>query len=193
MKGRKTGGRRPGSLNKATADVKAAASKYGPKALKRLAWLMDNAVSHAAQVAACKELLDRAYGKAPQALVGDPDNPVEERRQVEIIFVDSPNQPPNSTSSELPSTNGSANLATIQLQKLVGPQICRIGKWETLTPRELAVLRLLADGNRIADAAKHLRLGDETVRSHVKKAQVKLGARNSMHAVVQAIRRQLIV
>src|SRR5262245_18655617 len=102
MKGRKTGGRRPGSLNKVTADVKAAASKYGPKALKRLAWLMDNAVSHAAQVAACKELLDRAYGKAPQAIVGDPDNPVDALgpARIELVVVD----------TGVPSAEASADL-----------------------------------------------------------------------------------
>jgi DNA-binding CsgD family transcriptional regulator len=86
-----------------------------------------------------------------------------------------------------------ATFAVIRLQKLVGPQVCRIGKWETLTPRELAVLRLLAEGNRMAQVAKHLSLGEETVRSHLKKAQAKLAARNSTHAVTQAIRRQLIV
>src|SRR5262245_23351798 len=86
-----------------------------------------------------------------------------------------------------------ASFAVIQLQRLVGPQVSRIGKREVLTPRELAVLRLLADGNRVADVASHLQLGEETVRSHLKKAQAKLGARNSTHAVTQAIRRRLIV
>jgi LuxR family quorum sensing-dependent transcriptional regulator len=37
-----------------------------------------------------------------------------------------------------------------------------------------------------------LGLGEETVRSHIKKAQTKLGARNSMHAVSQAMRLRLI-
>ena len=55
-------------MNKATADVKALAGQYGEDAIKRLAWLMKNAESEAAQVAAAKELLDRAYGKAPASL-----------------------------------------------------------------------------------------------------------------------------
>lgn len=86
-----------------------------------------------------------------------------------------------------------ATFAAIRLQKLIGPQLGRLGKREILTPRELAALRLLADGNRIADVAQHLGIGAETIRSHLKKAQAKLGARNSTHAVAQAMRRQLIV
>jgi DNA-binding CsgD family transcriptional regulator len=35
-------------------------------------------------------------------------------------------------------------------------------------------------------------LGEETVRSHLKKAQAKLGACTRTHAVAQAIRRRLI-
>jgi DNA-binding CsgD family transcriptional regulator len=39
----------------------------------------------------------------------------------------------------------------------------------------------------------HLRgLGEETVRSHLKKVQAKLGVRNRPHAVAEAMRQQLI-
>jgi hypothetical protein len=44
---------------------------YGDKALKRLAWLMENADSEPAQVAAAKELLDRVAGRP--AATGDGD------------------------------------------------------------------------------------------------------------------------
>ncbi len=82
--------------------------------------------------------------------------------------------------------------AAIRLQKLLGPQACRIGKGAGLTPRELAVLRLLSAGNQMAEIAGLLGLGDETVRSHLKKAQAKLGVRTRTQAVAQAIRRRLI-
>ena len=72
-------GRKKGIPNKSTADVKAAALQYAPGALKRLAYLYENAGSEQAQVSACKEILDRAYGKSPQAIVGDPNAPVEVR------------------------------------------------------------------------------------------------------------------
>jgi len=75
--GVKTGGRQKGTPNKATADVKALARKYTDAAIKELARLSTKAESEAARVAAIKELLDRAYGKSPQAVVGsdDPDSP----------------------------------------------------------------------------------------------------------------------
>lgn len=62
----KTGGRQKGVGNKTTNEVRALAQKHGPEAIKRLATLMKSAESEQAQVSACKEILDRAYGKAPQ-------------------------------------------------------------------------------------------------------------------------------
>lgn len=64
-------GRPKGALNKATAEVKEAAREHAPAALKELARLMKKAQSEAARVAAAKEILDRAYGKAPQAHTGE--------------------------------------------------------------------------------------------------------------------------
>ena len=61
-----------------------------------------------------------------------------------------------------------------------------------LTPRELAVLRLASLGRTTEEAAKLLGIGEETVRSHVKKAQEKLSARNRTHAAAEAIRKQMI-
>jgi hypothetical protein len=78
-KGQKTGGRQPGSLNKTTREVKELAGKHGPDAIAKLAHLMQHAESEQAQVAAAKELLDRAYGKSPQAIVGDADaDPIQQ-------------------------------------------------------------------------------------------------------------------
>jgi len=72
-KGRKTGGRQPGSLNKATAEIKDLARNYTEAALKELARLSIEAESEQARVAAIKELFDRAYGKAPQSVEAGPD------------------------------------------------------------------------------------------------------------------------
>lgn len=70
---------------------------------------------------------------------------------------------------------------------------CRaIGQAAPLTARELAVLRLISDGRQIAEAARLLGIGDETVRTHLKKAQGKLGAKNRAHVVAQAMRLHLI-
>ncbi len=71
--GKRSGsGRQKGVPNKATSDIKAAAQKHGPAMIAELVRIATNAESEAARVAACKEVLDRAYGKAPQALTVDP-------------------------------------------------------------------------------------------------------------------------
>jgi DNA-binding CsgD family transcriptional regulator len=85
-----------------------------------------------------------------------------------------------------------ATFAAIRLQKIIGTQTSRIGGRKSLTPRELAILRLLSTGHQTADTAALLGLGEETVRSHIKKAQGKLGVRNRIHAVSQAIRLRMI-
>ena len=76
--GERRGGRRKGTANKVTKDVKALAQKYMVSAIKELARLALKAENEATRVAALKELLDRACGKAPAAVVlsGDPDNPL---------------------------------------------------------------------------------------------------------------------
>lgn len=68
-------GRKPGSLNKATAEIKVLAQEYGPLAIARLALLAGltakkGSDSEQTQVSAIRELLDRGYGKAAQAHTG---------------------------------------------------------------------------------------------------------------------------
>lgn len=69
-------GRKPGQPNKTTAQVKELAAQHGPEAIKTLARLAKEADSDAAKISACKELLDRAYGKATQVVAGDADAPL---------------------------------------------------------------------------------------------------------------------
>lgn len=69
--GEHRGGRKKGTPNKATAEIRTIAQKYAPAAVKELARLSTAAVSEAARVAAIKEILDRAYGKAVQPIDGD--------------------------------------------------------------------------------------------------------------------------
>jgi len=65
---RKTGGRQLGTLNKSAQDIKALAGDYGPKAIAELARLATEATNEQTRVSACKELLDRGYGKAVQSV-----------------------------------------------------------------------------------------------------------------------------
>lgn len=85
-KGRKTGGRKAGTPNKATADVKAIARAHGPLAVARLLKLMDRDDSPATQLGAAKEILDRAYGKATQPIAGDDDMPAI-KAALKVAFV----------------------------------------------------------------------------------------------------------
>ena len=68
--GKRAGAGRPaGRRNKVTADIKELAQSFGEEAIKSLVEIVrDGEAPHAARVSAVKELLDRGYGKAKQAL-----------------------------------------------------------------------------------------------------------------------------
>jgi DNA-binding NarL/FixJ family response regulator len=61
-----------------------------------------------------------------------------------------------------------------------------------LTQREREVLRLLADGLSNEQIGKQLYIGAETVRTHIRKAMVKLAAVTRTEAVATALRMSLI-
>lgn len=85
-----------------------------------------------------------------------------------------------------------ASFAVIRLEQVTDPDPHRVGSVPQLTPRELSVLRLISIGKRTAEIAVHLGLGEETVRSHLKKAQRKLEVTDRTHAVADAMRQRLI-
>ena len=62
----------------------------------------------------------------------------------------------------------------------------------SITPREREVLTLVATGAGSDQIAARLTISTETVRSHIKNALGKLGARNRAHAVAVAARLRLI-
>jgi hypothetical protein len=86
--GERRGGRQAGTPNKATAEVKELARKYGATAIKELARIAFKGESDTARIAAIKELLDRGYGKVSQPIDvgGDPDKPIIHR--IERVIVD---------------------------------------------------------------------------------------------------------
>jgi len=63
---------------------------------------------------------------------------------------------------------------------------------ESLTAREVEVLRQVASGNRNRDIAERLFISEETVKVHVKHIMDKLGATDRTEAVAVAIRRGII-
>ena len=62
----------------------------------------------------------------------------------------------------------------------------------SLTPREIDVLRLVAAGNANKGIGAQLSLTEVTVKSHVKNILAKLGASDRTHAVTIALRRGII-
>src|SRR5215475_201763 len=85
-----------------------------------------------------------------------------------------------------------AAFAAARLDQVTVDDPRRFGSQPRITPRELAVLRLVSLGMGTAGIAKLLGIGEETVRSHLKKVQVKLGVHNRAHAAAEAVRQQLI-
>jgi DNA-binding CsgD family transcriptional regulator len=85
-----------------------------------------------------------------------------------------------------------ASFAVLRLEQLAGPDVDRIGSLPKLTPRELAALRMVSIGRQTSEIAQALNLGEETVRSHLKKAQAKLDVHNRTHAACVALRFDLI-
>ncbi len=63
---------------------------------------------------------------------------------------------------------------------------------ETLTPREMDVLRLLALGRPNREIADALGLSDETVKTHVSHLLAKLQVENRTKAIVEALKRGLV-
>lgn len=89
-KGVKTGGRKAGTPNKATASLKELARQHTSAALTTLVSVLagGEGIPAAAQVAAAKELLDRGYGKASTVLNGDEDGgPLQFIGKVELIGI----------------------------------------------------------------------------------------------------------
>lgn len=63
---------------------------------------------------------------------------------------------------------------------------------ESLTEREVEVLRQVADGNKNRDIAMKLFISEETVKVHIKHIMEKLGAADRTQAVAIGVRRGII-
>ncbi len=64
---------------------------------------------------------------------------------------------------------------------------------DPLTPREMQVIALLAEGDDVQQIADSLSLSAYTVRDHVKAILAKLGARSQLEAVVIAARAGIVL
>ena len=63
---------------------------------------------------------------------------------------------------------------------------------DSLTDREVEVLKRIAEGDRNRDIGEHLAISEETVKVHIKHIMDKLGAKDRTQAVAIGIRRGVI-
>jgi DNA-binding NarL/FixJ family response regulator len=94
-------------------------------------------------------------------------------------------------------TAGTAELrravtAAAAQESFVDPAVPAKGSRGKLTHRQREILQLLANGESTTVAARELGLSEETVKTHIKTALARLGARNRTHAVAIALRESLI-
>lgn len=77
-------------------------------------------------------------------------------------------------------------------ESFIDPAVPPKGSRGKLTQRQRQILQLLANGESTTVAARELDLSEETVKTHIKTALSRLGARNRTHAVAIALRECLI-
>ncbi len=79
----------PGGRPKGYAEFTAAAREEGPASLATLVALRDTSAVDAVRVSACREILDRGYGKPAQAvqLTGADGGPVQTEVVIKKLFV----------------------------------------------------------------------------------------------------------
>jgi DNA-binding NarL/FixJ family response regulator len=81
-------------------------------------------------------------------------------------------------------------------KRILTPELsCEVASHATddaLTPAEVSVLRLIADGNANKQIAAQLSISEETVKSRVKNILSKLGANDRTQAVTIALKRGII-
>jgi DNA-binding NarL/FixJ family response regulator len=81
-------------------------------------------------------------------------------------------------------------------RRAISPEIsCQLAEHATddaLTPAEISVLRLIAEGNANKQIADRLSITEETVKGRVKNILSKLGANDRTHAAMIGLRRGII-
>lgn len=82
--------------------------------------------------------------------------------------------------------------AAMAQEPFIDPAVPPKGSRGKLTRRQREILQLLANGESTTFAARELDLSEETVKTHMKYALARLGAKNRTHAVAIAVRECLI-
>ncbi len=93
---------------------------------------------------------------------------------------------------ELLETIRAVHAGQKRLPPEIAAEIAEHATDDSLTPREIDVLRLIAGGNANKEIAAQLSLTEETVKGHVKNILAKLGANDRTHAVTIGLKRGII-
>lgn len=86
-----------------------------------------------------------------------------------------------------------AAMAAAAQERFIDDDVPPKGSRAVITRRQREILQLLADGESTTVAARQLGLSEETVKTHMKNALARLGAKNRSHAVAIGLRESLIV
>ena len=98
------------------------------------------------------------------------------------------NMPP----SELLDVIRQVHAGKKRIPPAIASQLAEHMSEESLTEREVQVLRQVADGNKNRDIARKLFISEETVKVHIKHIMEKLGATDRTQAVAIGVRRGII-
>ena len=98
----------------------------------------------------------------------------------------------NTLHSELMQTIRAVHAGKRSLSPEVSFKVAQHVSDQTLTPAEVAVLRLIADGNANKQIADHLGITEDTVKGRVKSILAKLDANDRTHAATIGLKRGII-
>ena len=98
----------------------------------------------------------------------------------------------NSLHKELLETIRSVHAGKRALSTEVSMQLAEHATDDALTPAEIRVLRLIAEGNANKEIAERLSVSEETVKGQVRNILSKLGANDRTHAAMIGLKRGII-
>ena len=98
----------------------------------------------------------------------------------------------NSLHKELLDTIRAVHSGRKNLSPEVSFDLAEHAAEETLSPLEVRVLRLIAEGNSNKGIAAHLSVTEDSVKGHVRNILAKLGANDRTHAAMIGVKRGII-
>lgn len=94
--------------------------------------------------------------------------------------------------NELLDTIRAVHAGQTRLSAEVANEIAEHSADETLTPREVEVLRFVADGHSNREIALRMSLTEETVKTHIRNILSRLDANDRTHAVAIGLKRGIL-